>query len=114
MPLYEFVCDACHARVEKIQKHSDPAPAPCPSCGGGPMVRQMSSPAIQFKGSGWYITDYAKKGSAPSDAGSKTEKTDTAEKGDKAEKTDTKTDTAAAAKSEPSPAPAASKPSSES
>ena len=54
------------------------------------------------------------EGAAPSDTGSKTEKTDTAEKGDKAAKTDTKTDTAAAAKSEPSPAPAASKPSSES
>ena len=111
MPLYEFACDACRARIEKIQKHSDPAPDACPSCGGGPMVRQMSSPAIQFKGSGWYITDYAKKGAAPPDGGSKTDKT---EKAEKAEKTDTKTDTAAAAKSEPSPAPAASKPSSES
>ena len=114
MPLYEFACDACGARVEKIQKYSDPAPESCPTCGKGPMVRQMSSPAIQFKGSGWYITDYAKKGAAPPDGGSKTDKTDKGEKGEKGEKTDTKTDTAAAAKSEPSPAPAASKPSSES
>ena len=107
MPLYEFACDACGARVEKIQKFSDPPPDSCSACGKGPMVRQMSSPAIQFKGSGWYITDYAKKGGAPSDSGSKT---------DKAEKTETMTDTAAATKTEPSPpaAPAAPKPSSES
>src|SRR5688572_31058249 len=109
MPLYEFVCDACGARVEKIQKYSDPPPDACAGCGKGPMVRQMSSPAIQFKGSGFYITDYAKKGGAPSDSASKT---------DKAEKTETKTDTAAASKSESSPAaapaPAAPKPSSES
>ena len=107
MPLYEFACDACGARVEKIQKFSDPPPDSCSACGKGPMVRQMSSPAIQFKGSGWYITDYAKKGGTPSDSGSKT---------DKAEKTETKTDTAAATKTESSPAaaPAAPKPSSES
>jgi putative FmdB family regulatory protein len=109
MPLYEFACDACGARVEKIQKHSDPPPDPCPSCGKGPMVRQMSSPAIQFKGSGWYITDYAKKGGAAPDSGAAK-----AEKAEKTEKTDTKTETAAATKSESSPAPAAPKPSSES
>lgn len=64
MPLYEYRCDACGARVEKIQKLSDPPPEACASCGQGPMVKQLSSPAIQFKGSGWYITDYAKKGGA--------------------------------------------------
>jgi putative FmdB family regulatory protein len=68
MPLYEYVCDACGRRFEKIQKFSDPAPDPCPHCGKGPVTRQMSSPAIQFKGSGFYITDYAKKGAAPADS----------------------------------------------
>jgi putative FmdB family regulatory protein len=68
MPLYEYVCDACGRRFEKIQKFSDPAPDPCPHCGKGPVKRQMSSPAIQFKGSGFYITDYAKKGTAPADS----------------------------------------------
>jgi putative FmdB family regulatory protein len=62
MPLYEYVCDACRHRFEIIQKFSDGPPDACPSCGKGPVVRQLSSPAIQFKGSGWYVTDYAGKG----------------------------------------------------
>ena len=60
MPLYEYECHACQHRFEVIQKFSDPLVDVCPVCGG--VVRKlMSSPAIQFKGSGWYITDYAKK-----------------------------------------------------
>src|SRR5213593_3371925 len=60
MPLYEYECDACRHRFERIQKFSDPLEDTCPTCGG--RVRKlMSSPAIQFKGSGFYITDYAKK-----------------------------------------------------
>ena len=60
MPLYEYQCDACENRFERIQKFSDPPIEVCPTCGG--QVRKLlSSPAIQFKGTGWYITDYAKK-----------------------------------------------------
>ena len=59
MPLYEYECDACKQRFEVIQKFSDPPPEACARCGKGPVHRQLSSPAIQFKGSGWYITDYA-------------------------------------------------------
>jgi len=60
MPLYEYQCEACSHRFERIQKFSDPPIETCPTCGG--TVRKLiSSPAIQFKGSGWYITDYAKK-----------------------------------------------------
>ena len=62
MPLYEYECDACGERFEVIQKFSDPAPDACTKCGKGPVRRLMSSPAIQFKGSGFYITDYAQKG----------------------------------------------------
>ena len=69
MPLYEFECDACKRRFERIQKFTDPNPEPCPSCGQGPIRKMPSSPAIQFKGSGFYITDYAKK--STSEAGSK-------------------------------------------
>jgi putative FmdB family regulatory protein len=61
MPLYEYQCDSCGHRFEVIQKFSDPAIETCPSC-GGPVKKLFSSPAIQFKGSGWYITDYARKG----------------------------------------------------
>lgn len=106
MPLYEYQCAACAARVEKIQKLSDPPPEPCPSCGKGPMVKQLSSPAIQFKGSGWYITDYARKGGSP-DAGAKGDKPQTAEK---TGTTPDATATPATASTPPAPA-AASKPS---
>ena len=71
MPLYDYVCDACGHRFEIIQRFSDTAPDACPSCGKGPLVRQFSSPAIQFKGSGFYITDYGKdahKKKAPTDS----------------------------------------------
>ena len=84
MPLYEYVCDACGARFELIQKFSDPAPEQCPKCQQGPVHRQLSSPAIQFKGSGFYITDYAKKGSGSGESSpaSKGEtKSDTASSG---------------------------------
>jgi putative FmdB family regulatory protein len=61
MPLYEYECAAENGRrFEVIQKFSDEPVAVCPTC-GGPVRRLISSPAIQFKGSGWYITDYAKK-----------------------------------------------------
>ena len=64
MPLYEYQCDKCGHRFEKIQKFSDKPLKKCPECGG--RVRQLiSPPAVQFKGSGWYVTDYAKKSSAP-------------------------------------------------
>jgi putative FmdB family regulatory protein len=62
MPLYEYECDSCGHRFEVIQKFSDPLVDTCPKCGSA-VHKLMSSPAIQFKGSGWYITDYAKKDS---------------------------------------------------
>jgi putative FmdB family regulatory protein len=62
MPLYEYRCDACHRRFEVIRKFTDPELDACTLCGKGPVHRLLSSPAIQFKGSGWYITDYSKKG----------------------------------------------------
>lgn len=70
MPLYEYQCDACGFRFEVIQRYSDPPVEKCQSC-GGTVRKLLSSPAIQFKGTGWYITDYArkgKKGASESDA----------------------------------------------
>ena len=73
MPLYQYECDACAHRFEKIQKFSDPLVDVCPKCAGH-VRKLLSSPAIQFKGSGWYITDYAKKsGNAESSSSSKSE-----------------------------------------
>ena len=86
MPLYEYECDACGRRFEVIQKFSDPPIETCAVCGKGPVRKLLSSPAIQFKGSGWYITDYAKKKSS-SDGGSTGSTGTTGEK-----KTETKTD----------------------
>ena len=77
MPLYEYECEACAQRFERIQKFSDPLVDKCPACGAA--VRKLfSSPAIQFKGSGWYITDYAKKsgGKEATDSKGKKDATD--------------------------------------
>ena len=92
MPLYEYECDACGQRFEVIQKFSDAPAETCAECGKGPVRRLLSSPAIQFKGSGWYITDYAQKGRSESagkaDTSDKADKTGKADKADKAEKAD--------------------------
>ena len=97
MPLYEYQCDACGCRFEVIQKFSDPPADVCKECGKGPVQRLPSSPAIQFKGSGWYITDYAKKGTAEkkgtTDAATPAGKSDQA-KSDSGSDTTAKTDTA--------------------
>jgi putative FmdB family regulatory protein len=63
MPLYEYQCEACGSRFEVIQRFSDPPVEVCQTCGGH-VCKLLSAPAIQFKGSGWYITDYARKGMA--------------------------------------------------
>jgi putative FmdB family regulatory protein len=59
MPLYEYECKKCHHRFERLRKFSDPAIKKCPEC-GGPVEQVISAPAVQFKGSGWYVTDYGK------------------------------------------------------
>src|SRR5262245_3280049 len=81
MPLYEYQCQSCHERFERIQKFSDPPVDVCPKCGAGPVKKLLSSPAIQFKGSGWYVTDYARKSgdatksSEPKSSGSSSDST---------------------------------------
>lgn len=97
MPLYEYQCEACQNRFERIQKFSDPPIDTCPACGKGPVKKLLSSPAIQFKGSGWYITDYAKKSSG--DGGSSGTSTTGDKKSDKTEKTDSTTKTDASSSS---------------
>src|SRR5271157_5083947 len=71
MPNYEYLCKKCGHRFEQIRKFSDKQLRKCPECGG--VIEQViSAPAVQFKGSGWYVTDYPKKGagSAPSSSSS--------------------------------------------
>jgi len=67
MPLYEYECEHCGHRFEVIQKFSDAPIAVCPKCAGGPVQKLLSSPAIQFKGSGFYLTDYGRGTSSKSD-----------------------------------------------
>jgi putative FmdB family regulatory protein len=97
MPLYEYQCKKCKHRFEKIQKFSDKMLTKCPEC-GGPIEQMVSAPAVQFKGSGWYVTDYAKKGSSsassPSSSDSSSETESSAKEGKEAkeEKKDSKSD----------------------
>src|SRR5689334_24475728 len=79
MPLYEYECQVEGTRFEVIQKFSDAPLTVCPTCGGA-VRRLISSPAIQFKGSGWYITDYAKK--SGTDAGKESKPASASTSGD--------------------------------
>ena len=92
MPLYEYECKKCHHRFERIQKFSDPHVKKCPEC-GGPVEQVISAPAVQFKGSGWYVTDYARGSSSAgsSNGDSKGEAKKEASSDDKA-KSETKSD----------------------
>jgi putative FmdB family regulatory protein len=88
MPLYEYQCDSCGHRFELIQKFSDAPVEKCPKCGGA--VRKLvSSPAFQFKGSGWYVTDYAKKPESSGSNAKPTGSAETAKDGRAAESKDT-------------------------
>ena len=110
MPLYEYRCAACKHLFEVIQKYSDEPVAVCPSCGGGPVEKLLSSPAIQFKGTGWYITDYARKGQSGTAASTNAAKSEgggesaaATPAADSTSKTDTKTETKTESKPAASP-----------
>lgn len=106
MPLYEYECDACHHRFERIRKFSDPPLETCPAC-GGPVHKLASSPAFHLKGTGWYATDYGKKDSGGGGSSKKSDESkDSAKSGDGAASKSEKSDSKPA---ESSPAPAASK-----
>lgn len=64
MPLYEYECRACGHRFERIQTYSAPLVRKCPQCRKSKVKKLLSAPAVQFKGTGWYITDYQRKGSS--------------------------------------------------
>ncbi len=110
MPLYEYECNACAHRFEVIQKYSDAPIEVCPKCGGA-VNKLFSSPAIQFKGSGFYLTDYGRGGK--SDIGTESAKAAKESSGSsgtsgetKADaKTEAKTETKTETKSDPKPTP---------
>src|SRR5207245_3868818 len=66
VPLYEYECTKCGHRFEQIQLYSDPLVKKCPKCKKGRVKKLLSAPAVQFKGTGWYVTDYARKGTRSS------------------------------------------------
>lgn len=109
MPLYEYQCTRCHKRVEKIQTFSAAPLTECEFC-GGPLEKLLSAPAIQFKGSGWYVTDYAKKsGAAPAaKSESKPEGGSSASNGD-GKKSESSSSGESSAPASPAPAPAPAK-----
>ena len=102
MPLYEYQCKKCHHRFERIQKFSDPHVKKCPDC-GGPVEQMISAPAVQFKGSGFYVTDYPKQ-SAGASAGSSSNG-DSASKGQPGSKKEEKSKSESSQKSESSSKP---------
>ncbi len=84
MPIYEYKCSGCGAHIEKMQKVSDEPLKTCENC-GGQLEKQLSLSGFQFKGEGWYVTDYSKKSSGGKDA--KAEKSDKSEKSSSADST---------------------------
>ena len=97
MPLYEYECDACGQRFEAIRKFSESDLDICSLCAKGPVRRLISSPAIQFKGTGWYVTDYSSKGKAGTESSSSS-KGETKKSDSGSSETSAKTDSGASAK----------------
>jgi putative FmdB family regulatory protein len=97
MPIYEYVCQKCARKTEAIQRVGESPLRVCPHCGGR-LKKAISAPAIQFKGTGWYVTDYARarkeekadKSESKTESGEKPEKSDKPEKPEKKEKKEKK------------------------
>lgn len=89
MPLYEYQCVKCGRRTEKIESVDGPHLKKCPHC-GGKVERLLAPPAIQFKGAGWYVTDYAKKSSGSDSERTSAASTETASKSGEAKETGSK------------------------
>ena len=105
MPLYEYQCRKCGHRFEEIQKFSDRPIKRCPKCKKGTVDKLISAPAVQFKGSGWYVTDYGRKGSSGgSESGGGKDDSGGKDSGGKdSGKSDSKSDSKGESKSESKP-----------
>jgi len=108
VPLYEYQCTKCENRFERIQKFSDPLVTVCPLC-GGKVERTISVPAIHFKGTGWYVTDYASKNSAGGKSGKSDEKSGGSD-GNSEAKSESKSDSTSEKKTESKSTSSESKP----
>lgn len=85
MPIYEYECAKCGHQLEVMQKMTDAPLTKCPKCKANKLSKLFSQTAVQFKGSGWYVTDYSSKGKSSESKASKPEKADKADKADKKE-----------------------------
>jgi len=94
MPIYEFECNSCGTRFDRLQKLSDPDPDTCPDCGGAQVRRRVTAPAFRLSGSGWYETDFKKDGDKKRNLAGKEEapKADKKDAATPAEKPATKTE----------------------
>lgn len=99
MPIYEYKCEQCGDVFERIEKFSDEPLAVHDKC-GGPVHRLISAAALQFKGSGWYVNDYARAGAKPEASGNGSEKSDGASESKTESKSESKSETKSEAKSE--------------
>jgi len=108
LPLYEYQCTKCKHRFEKIQKFSDPPVTECPKC-GAKVEQLMSAPAIQFKGAGWYVTDYAKKSGSASGGKGGSDVSSSSESKSSESKSESKSETKTESMSESKPAPSSDK-----
>lgn len=106
MPLYEYLCESCGERAEILQRISDSPEAACPNCGKA-MRRLPSAPAIQFKGSGFYLTDYAKKSGGTEGTSQRASVDKGSERSEKGGEGATKSDSTASASASAPAAPAA-------
>jgi len=108
MPIYEYRCQSCGKKFEALQKFSDEPLTVHPECGGGPVDRLISAPTFHFKGSGWYVNDYAKGGSSkPGET-----KSDAKSDSSKSESGGSKTESSSSSSSTPAPSTPASPPAS--
>jgi putative FmdB family regulatory protein len=98
MPIYEYKCDQCGSVFEKREKFSDEPLTTHPDC-GGPVPRLISAPALMFKGSGWYVTDYAKGGNGSPNSGGTKESTSSSDSKSES-KSDSKSESKTESKSE--------------
>jgi putative FmdB family regulatory protein len=99
LPLYPYRCTQCGHRFEKIQKFGAKPEKVCPECGGA-LERPLTAPGLKFKGAGWYVNDYASKGSSSKDGGAATESAAAEKKTGAEAKTESKTESKSASTSE--------------
>ena len=101
VPIYEFRCKQCGHRFERMQKFTDPHPTECPDCGAKDAIEALlSAPAVQFKGSGFYSTDYARKSSGPSAENTGEKKKEVKTESGSSKTTETKSESKSEPKSE--------------